>query len=123
MLSRSFFPNFGLGPFPKIAGKSPVIAMALTQMFIISCNIVDRRTGASRRHSMERMELMKLTPDKKGELPTANGGARPKIHKVQKSHSVAADILTPAQSRLEEVLYSIHFYMSHSMRFPTMLYV
>ena len=24
-LSRSFFPNFGLGPFPKIAGKSPVI--------------------------------------------------------------------------------------------------
>ena len=25
MLSRSFFPNFGQGPFPKIAGKSPVI--------------------------------------------------------------------------------------------------
>ena len=24
MLSRSFFPNFGQGPFPKIAGKSPV---------------------------------------------------------------------------------------------------
>ena len=23
MLSRSFFPNFGHGPFPKIAGKSP----------------------------------------------------------------------------------------------------
>ena len=23
MLSRSFFPNFGQGPFPKIAGKSP----------------------------------------------------------------------------------------------------
>ena len=23
MLSRSFFPNFDLGPFPKIAGKSP----------------------------------------------------------------------------------------------------
>ena len=95
--------------------------MALTQMFIISYNVVDRRTGASRRHSMERMELMKLTPDKKGELPTANGGARPKIHKVQKSHSVAADILTPAQSRLEEVLYSIYFYMSRGMRFPTML--
>ena len=72
--------------------------------------IVDRRTGASRRHSMERMELMKLTPDKKGELPTANGGARPKIHKVQKSHSVAADILTPAQSRLEEVFYHILFF-------------
>ena len=25
MLSRSFFTNFGEGPFPKIAGKSPVI--------------------------------------------------------------------------------------------------
>ena len=23
MLSRSFIPNFGQGPFPKIAGKSP----------------------------------------------------------------------------------------------------
>ena len=23
MLSRSFFPNFGQEPFPKIAGKSP----------------------------------------------------------------------------------------------------
>ena len=23
MLSRSYFPNFGQGPFPKIAGKSP----------------------------------------------------------------------------------------------------
>ena len=23
MLSRSFFPNFGQGPFPKIAGKGP----------------------------------------------------------------------------------------------------
>ena len=23
MLSGSFFPNFGIGPFPKIAGKSP----------------------------------------------------------------------------------------------------
>ena len=23
MLRRSFFPNFGQGPFPKIAGKSP----------------------------------------------------------------------------------------------------
>lgn len=63
-----------------------------------------RRTGISRRHSMERMELMKLTPDKKGETQTANGGARPKIPKVQKSHSVAADVLTPAQSRLEENL-------------------
>ena len=25
MLSRSFFPNFGQGPFPKIVGKSPVL--------------------------------------------------------------------------------------------------
>ena len=24
MLTRSFFLNFGQGPFPKIAGKSPV---------------------------------------------------------------------------------------------------
>ena len=24
MLSQSFFPNFGQGPFPKIAGKSEV---------------------------------------------------------------------------------------------------
>ena len=23
MLSQSFFPNFGQGPFPKIAGKGP----------------------------------------------------------------------------------------------------
>ena len=23
MLSRSFFPNFGQGPFPKLAGKGP----------------------------------------------------------------------------------------------------
>ena len=63
----------------------------------------DRRTGISRRHSMERMELMKLTPDKKGETQISDGGARPKIPKVQKSHSLAADVLTPAQSRLEEV--------------------
>ena len=26
MLSRSFFPNFGQGPFPKIAGKGPVLS-------------------------------------------------------------------------------------------------
>ena len=26
MLSRSFFPNFGQGSFPKIAGKSSVIS-------------------------------------------------------------------------------------------------
>ena len=52
---------------------------------------------------MERMELMKLTPDKKGETQISDGGARPKIPKVQKSHSLAADVLTPAQSRLEEV--------------------
>ena len=25
MLSRSFFPNFGQGPFLKIAGKSPIV--------------------------------------------------------------------------------------------------
>ena len=53
---------------------------------------------------MERMELMKLTPDKKGDSQTSDGGARPKIPKVQKSHSLAADVLTPAQSRLEEVI-------------------
>ena len=29
MLSRSFFPNFGQGPFPKIAGKGPIGAEIL----------------------------------------------------------------------------------------------
>ena len=31
MLSQSFFPNFGQGPFPKIAGKSPDTANFLLQ--------------------------------------------------------------------------------------------
>ncbi|XP_033732122.1 G-protein-signaling modulator 2-like isoform X2 [Pecten maximus] len=44
-----------------------------------------------RRHSMENMELMKLTPDKKGTLPTANGGARPKVPKFQKAASIASN--------------------------------
>ena len=29
MLSQSFFPNFGQGPFPKIAGKSPVTELCI----------------------------------------------------------------------------------------------
>ena len=46
MLSRSFFPNFGQGPFPKIAGKSPVIDEVSTKVsyavtyvfhFLLSC--------------------------------------------------------------------------------------
>lgn len=41
-----------------------------------------------RRHSMENMELMKLTPDKKGET----GGARPKMNKFMKSASVAVEV-------------------------------
>ncbi|XP_052223852.1 G-protein-signaling modulator 2-like [Dreissena polymorpha] len=48
-----------------------------------------RRTGVSRRQSMEQMELMKLTPDKQGETIPVHGGARPKIPKVQKSMTVA----------------------------------
>ncbi|KAH3793595.1 hypothetical protein DPMN_147109 [Dreissena polymorpha] len=36
-----------------------------------------RRTGVSRRHSMEQMELIKLTPDKKGEIIPVHSGARP----------------------------------------------
>ena len=62
---------------------------------------VDRRTGASRRHSMERMELMKLTPDKKGELPAGHGGARPKIPKVQKSMTVASETVIPKSQSVE----------------------
>ena len=30
MISQSFFPNFGRGPFPKIAGKSPVFAKVIS---------------------------------------------------------------------------------------------
>ncbi|CAL1536386.1 unnamed protein product, partial [Lymnaea stagnalis] len=49
-----------------------------------------RATDKSRRFSMENMELMKLTPDKKlGKQ--VSGGARPK-QKVQKSASVAVDM-------------------------------
>ena len=37
MLSRSFSSNFGLGPFPKIAGKSPaVVLLLLIHSFIVA---------------------------------------------------------------------------------------
>ncbi|KAJ8300428.1 hypothetical protein KUTeg_021947 [Tegillarca granosa] len=48
-----------------------------------------------RRHSMENMELMKLTPDKKGDLPPMNGGARPKVPKFKKAASIASEVDTP----------------------------
>ncbi|KAH9490215.1 hypothetical protein Btru_049446 [Bulinus truncatus] len=59
----------------------------------------NRATDKSRRFSMENMELMKLTPDKKSvkicsdlqQTKQVSGGARPK-QKVQKSASVAVDI-------------------------------
>ncbi|XP_050403151.1 G-protein-signaling modulator 2 isoform X2 [Patella vulgata] len=47
-----------------------------------------RRPCRARRHSMENMELVKLTPDKK---VTQVGGARPK-QKVQKAASIATDV-------------------------------
>ena len=67
----------------------------------------DRRAGISRRHSMERMELMKLTPDKKDDF--SNGGARPKIPKVQKSQSVASETFS---LRKEEVTRLLQWFMS-----------
>ncbi|KAH3792971.1 hypothetical protein DPMN_146473, partial [Dreissena polymorpha] len=65
-----------------------------------------RRTGVSRRHSMEQMELMKLTPDKKGETIPVHGGARPKIPKVQKSMTVATSetIIAKNQAPMVETL-------------------
>ncbi|KAL4219602.1 G-protein-signaling modulator 2 [Mactra antiquata] len=57
-----------------------------------------RRTGVSRRHSMERMELMKLTPDKR-ELPGDHGGARPKIPKVQKAMTIASETIESPKSQ------------------------
>ena len=33
MLSRSFFPNFGQGPFPEIAGKGPVLSSNFLVIF------------------------------------------------------------------------------------------
>ncbi|KAL3870314.1 hypothetical protein ACJMK2_038390 [Sinanodonta woodiana] len=53
---------------------------------------MSRRSARTRRHSMEKMEVMKLTPDKKDQIPAPSGGARPKIPKVQKSASVATDV-------------------------------
>jgi len=51
---------------------------------------------------MEQMEIMKLTPDKKGEMPAQNhGGARPKIPKVQKSMTVASETISPQSSIVE----------------------
>ncbi|XP_052223857.1 G-protein-signaling modulator 2-like [Dreissena polymorpha] len=65
-----------------------------------------RRTGVTRRHSMEQMELMKLTPDKKGETIPVHGGARPKIPKVQKSMTVATSetIIAKNQAPMVETL-------------------
>ena len=37
MLSQSFFPNFGQGPFPKIAGKSPDLCFALNVQRVQLC--------------------------------------------------------------------------------------
>ena len=34
MLSRSFFPNFGQRPFPKIAGKSPALLSMLIDSIV-----------------------------------------------------------------------------------------
>ncbi|XP_071152379.1 G-protein-signaling modulator 2-like isoform X1 [Mytilus edulis] len=58
-----------------------------------------------RRHSMENMELMKLTPDKKAEL--MNGGARPKVPKFQKAASVATESDLSLNNRNKEKLQSI----------------
>ena len=39
MLSRSFFPNFGQGPFPKIAGKGPDAKNPVAERYdIIDCD-------------------------------------------------------------------------------------
>ena len=54
---------------------------------------------------MERMELMKLTPDKKEGPVSAVGGARPKIPKVQKSASVASESVSSVKSFVDEVQY------------------
>ncbi|KAK7488079.1 hypothetical protein BaRGS_00020670 [Batillaria attramentaria] len=53
-------------------------------------DIALRRPERARRFSMENMEIMKLTPDKK-EKEKIEGGARPK-QKVQKSASIATDM-------------------------------
>ena len=53
---------------------------------------------------MERMELMKLTPDKKGDGINNHGGARPKIPKVQKSMTMATDTLLPNSHTGGEVI-------------------
>ncbi|CAG2193176.1 GPSM2 [Mytilus edulis] len=58
-----------------------------------------------RRHSMENMELMKLTPDKKAEL--MNGGARPKVPKFQKAASVFIFESDFVNNRNKEKLQSI----------------
>ncbi|XP_025112167.1 G-protein-signaling modulator 2-like isoform X2 [Pomacea canaliculata] len=51
---------------------------------------MSRKPERARRFSMENMEIMKLTPDKK-DKGKAEGGARPK-QKVQKSASIATDM-------------------------------
>lgn len=53
-------------------------------------DIALKRPERARRFSMENMEVMKLTPDKKEKL-RVEGGARPK-QKVQKSASIATDM-------------------------------
>ncbi|KAH3793213.1 hypothetical protein DPMN_146718 [Dreissena polymorpha] len=64
---------------------------------------------------MEQMELMKLTPDKKGETIPVHGGARPKIPKVQKSMTVATSetIIAKNQAPMVEVSCS-HIKDNHS---------
>ncbi|XP_013420307.1 G-protein-signaling modulator 2 isoform X2 [Lingula anatina] len=47
-----------------------------------------RNSNRQRRHSMENMELMKLTPDKKNH----KSHTKPKSHRLQKSATVATDI-------------------------------
>ena len=46
MLSQSFFPNFGQGPFPKTAGKGPVQVSLLADAYCCMEDIVSSENTA-----------------------------------------------------------------------------
>ena len=59
MLSQSFFPNFGQGPFPKTAGKSPaMIFPSLTGNYDFELNYtLNRGEKVYDKHAILREEI------------------------------------------------------------------
>ena len=85
MLSRSFFPNFGQGPFPKTAGKGPAITNNLMWDKHIQ-NITNKGSRTFRLHKKEPPRIH--SPGESGYLQMYKAMVRP-------SHEYALTVRDP----------------------------